>query len=388
MQLPHVTVIGGGGTGAALLHDLSQRGFPATLMERGEITSGTTGRHHGQLHSGARYAVSDREIARECYRESLILRKIAPQSLEVNYGLFVTLDEEDEAYAPRFIEACGEAGIPVREISVDEALRMEPELSPSIRRAVLVPDGTINAFRLPLSFFTAAKLRGARIMNFCRVTGITVKNGRVHDIRYRDYRSGREKTLETEWIINAAGPWTGEIASLAGIDLPVTPSPGTMVAVKGRLCNMIVSHLHPPHDGDIIVPQRRLSIIGSTQWITTDPDKAETPHDDIARLVARAGTLIPSFAAAPFHAAWTAVRPLAGRSASKALREISRDFSCIDHESDDGIAGLISVAGGKATVLRAMAEHSVDLLCKKLGLSIPCGTADEVLPVYSRYYSE
>lgn len=74
----HVLVIGGGGTGAAIIHDLMRRGYRATLVERGELTSGTTGRHHGQLHSGARYAVGDREIARECMEEVRILRKIAP----------------------------------------------------------------------------------------------------------------------------------------------------------------------------------------------------------------------------------------------------------------------------------------------------------------------
>ena len=60
----HIAVIGGGGTGAALSHDLTLRGFRVTLLERGALTSGTTGRHHGQLHSGARYAVRDPAIAR------------------------------------------------------------------------------------------------------------------------------------------------------------------------------------------------------------------------------------------------------------------------------------------------------------------------------------
>ena len=57
----HVLIVGGGGTGGALAHDLALRGMKVTLVERGEFTSGTTGRHHGLLHSGARYAVNDRE---------------------------------------------------------------------------------------------------------------------------------------------------------------------------------------------------------------------------------------------------------------------------------------------------------------------------------------
>lgn len=61
----HVLIVGGGGTGGALAHDLALRGVHVTLVERGELTSGTTGRHHGLLHSGGRYAVNDRESAVE-----------------------------------------------------------------------------------------------------------------------------------------------------------------------------------------------------------------------------------------------------------------------------------------------------------------------------------
>src|SRR6266536_4381753 len=75
---PHVLIIGGGGTGGALAHDLTLRGLRVTLVERGELTSGTTGRHHGLLHSGARYAVGDPESATECIQENRILRTICP----------------------------------------------------------------------------------------------------------------------------------------------------------------------------------------------------------------------------------------------------------------------------------------------------------------------
>ena len=57
--MEHIIIIGGGGTGAALAHDLTLRGFKVSLFERGELLSGATGRHHGLLHSGARYAVHD-----------------------------------------------------------------------------------------------------------------------------------------------------------------------------------------------------------------------------------------------------------------------------------------------------------------------------------------
>ena len=82
----HALIIGGGGTGGALAHDLALRGLRVTLVERGEVTSGTTGRHHGLLHSGARYAVKDHESAIGASRKT-ILRKIAPGTFEENDGL-------------------------------------------------------------------------------------------------------------------------------------------------------------------------------------------------------------------------------------------------------------------------------------------------------------
>jgi glycerol-3-phosphate dehydrogenase len=135
-----IIVIGGGGTGAAVLHDLTQRGFKATLLERGELTSGTTGRHHGLLHSGARYAVKDQESAVECIEENMILRKIAPEALELNEGLFVAISEEDEAYTEAFLAGCEACHIPTRVLTPKQALELEPNLNPNLRRAVQVPD--------------------------------------------------------------------------------------------------------------------------------------------------------------------------------------------------------------------------------------------------------
>ena len=114
---PHVLIIGGGGTGGALAHDLALRGIRVTLVERGEFTSGTTGRHHGLLHSGARYAVNDNESAVECIEENTLLRHIAPGSFEENDGLFVAITDEDMAYLPSFLAGCEEPGSAPRSCS-------------------------------------------------------------------------------------------------------------------------------------------------------------------------------------------------------------------------------------------------------------------------------
>ena len=90
-----VIIIGGGITGAGTQRDCAMRGLRTLLIERSDIATGATGRNHGMLHSGARYAVSDPESAAECIRENRILRQIAAHCIEETDGLFVTLPEDD-----------------------------------------------------------------------------------------------------------------------------------------------------------------------------------------------------------------------------------------------------------------------------------------------------
>ena len=107
-----VLIIGGGATGAGIARDLALRGIPSVLVEKGDLASGASGRNHGLLHSGGRYAVSDPEAARECIAENMILRKIAPHCIEETEGLFVSLPEDDLQFRDRFLRACEEARIP------------------------------------------------------------------------------------------------------------------------------------------------------------------------------------------------------------------------------------------------------------------------------------
>ena len=384
-----VCVIGGGGTGAALAYDLSLRGFSVVLVEKGELTSGTTGRHHGQLHSGARYAWADRVIARECYAETLILRKIASETIEYNGGFFIALDDGEADLVPEFLSALAESGIPSHEVATGKALETEPAMNPALKRAVWVPDGSFDAFRLPLSFFAAAARLGADIRPWCEVTGLEVRGGRVASATILDRRAEEavECRIEADFFVSATGAWAGKVAAMAGIDIPITPAPGTMVAFRGRFADMVVSRLRRPSDGDILVPQRGLSIIGSTQRVTDDPESLLPPREEIERLRQDGAALVPALATAQVHAAWSAARPLAGKPGSDDGRSISRDFAVIDHGRIDGVAGIVSVIGGKATVLRAMAEKAADAVCASLGQERACETARYSLPGWREYYA-
>ena len=384
----HVVIIGGGGTGVATMYDLAKRGFKVTLIERGELTCGTTGRHHGQLHCGARYAMGDKNIAHECLIESMILRKIAPNAIEYNMGMFVALDDNDMQYRNNFISSCLEAEIPAKEIPVSLALDYEKELNPNIKTAVIVPDGTIDPWRLVISFAASAmKTNNVDIRVYNEVIKINKESNFIKSINVKNHITNKVETIMGDLFINATGAWANQIADLVDIDLDVTPSPGTMLAAKGRIANMVVSRLHKAGDGDIIVPQRQLSIIGSTQWISDNPDIILPYKEDIEFLQKSAEAIFPNFKNLKYHTAWAAARPLFGTYSTEIdVRNLSRDFRAIDHSLSDNINNFISIIGGKATTLRAMGEIVTDMVCNKIGVEEKCTTADTPLVNYREFY--
>jgi glycerol-3-phosphate dehydrogenase len=377
-QRPHVVIVGGGGTGGALAHDLALRGVRVTLLERYGLASGTTGRHHGLLHSGARYAVNDVASAVECITENRILRRICPGSFEENDGLFVAVEEEDLAYRSRLIDACGACGIPARWLERRAALALEPGLSPWTLGAVRVPDATMDALRLPLRFFATAIANGADIRPWTEVVAVTRRGGCVDGVEVVDRPSGRRYAVGADIVVNAAGPWGEAIGRMAGVDVPVRPSPGVLVALRGRLSSMVVNRLHPSGDGDIVVPQRGLSIVGTSSWVVDDPDDITVPEDHVARMLEEGSKLLPAVRRAPIRATWAAARPLVGDRGASTGRELSRTFKCFDHAAE-GVEGLVTISGGKGTTLRGMAELAADVVVGKLGLDVACRTAETVL---------
>jgi glycerol-3-phosphate dehydrogenase len=384
----HVLIVGGGGTGGALAHDLALRGVRVTLVERGELTSGTTGRHHGLLHSGARYAVGDQESAVECIEENTILRRICPGSFEENDGLFVAIDDEDMEYLEPFLKGCAECGIPTQVLRPDEALRLEPNLNPDVKVAVRIPDGTMDAMRMPLRFFATARHNGADIRPYLEVVGLLVHDRVVSGAVVRDHVTGTEGEIHADVVVNATGPWSERIARMAGVDVPIRPSPGVLLALRGRLCNMVINRLHRSGDGDIVVPQRALSVVGTSSWTVDDPDDLDVPQDHVERMYSEGAKLIPAVRQAEFRAAWSAARPLIGaREGPSSGRELSRTFKTYDHKETDAVEGFVTITGGKGTTLRGMAELCANVICGKLGIQAECRTRETVLLPHTAYYA-
>ena len=384
MQSPQVLIVGAGSTGAATAHDLALRGFRVTVIERGEVASGTTGRNHCLLHSGGRYCVTDHESAIECIDENLILRKIMPDLLELNDGLFVAISESDLAFKERFLEGCATCHIPARDVPVKEALAMEPFLNPGVLAAIQVPDGVFEPFRFCLAFLATARLHGADVRTYSEVIGFDHSTNCVTGVKVQDRRTGKSETIGADLVVNAAGPWAAEIAAKAGVKIPEVPTAGVMVALDCRLNNMVVNRLNKPSDGDIVVPQRATSVIGTTSWVVENPDLISIPPEHVARMISQGEQLLPEVRKAPMRAKMAVARPLIARPGEDA-RQVSRTFECFDH-ANDGVNGFITIAGGKTTTARAMAERVADMVCKKFDVDTPCTTRELPLASYRLFY--
>ncbi len=386
MSKPHAIIIGAGFTGTATAHDLALRGFDVAVIERGDICNGTSGRTHGLLHSGGRYAVSDQESAIECIDENIILRKIVPQVIEPNGGLFIALNESDLEYGESFIEGCKECHIPLEELKPEQALRLEPNINPRLLTAFLIPDGTFDPLRLALSFAGTAKKNGTRFYTYTEVKSLVMDGkGNVIGVNLLDRKSNKLFELRADIVVNATGAWAGEIAKMAGASVPVKPTPGVMVAFDQRFVQRAVNRLNKPGDGDIVLPQRRMVVVGTTSFEVDNPDYIPVLKDQVKLMLERGTELVPGIANAKVRGKYMATRPLIGEGEG---RSAARTFKCYDHKEIHNIDGLVTITGGKATTLRAMAEKTADIVCTKLGIISACMTKEVPLLSYRQYYSQ
>ena len=275
-----ILVIGGGATGTGIARDLSMRGFKAILVEKADLTHGTTGRYHGLLHSGGRYVVKDPQAAKECIEENRILRKIMPQCIEDTGGFFVLTPWDDPAYVPRFLDGCHNAGIPVEEIPVTQMLRQEPLLNPRISRCFTVPDASADSFLGADLNADSARQYGAQILTYHRVIRLLTSdrevadkaNKRVVGALCHDLVKDEEVAIYADMVVNASGAWAGKIAGTAGIPLTIIGGKGVMVAMNHRIVNTVINRCKMPSDGDILVPTHTVSVIGTTDVKISDPD--------------------------------------------------------------------------------------------------------------------
>ena len=377
-----VIIIGGGVTGAGTARDCAMRGLKALLIERSDIATGATGRNHGLLHSGARYAVTDLESAEECIAENMILRNIANHCVDETEGLFITLPDDDMDYQKLFINSCRKAGIRAEAIEPKEAIRLEPSVNPSLIGAVKVPDGSVDPFRLTSSNVLDAKLYGAKVLIYSELISFIREGDTIMGVRVFNKITKSEEEYYAQITVNAAGIWGYNIAKMAGAFVNMFPAKGSLLIFGHRVNNVVLNRCRKPANADILVPGDTICLIGttSTRVPIEDIDNMYVTPSEVDILLEEGEKLAPALASTRILRAYAGVRPLVALDDDPSGRNISRGIVLLDHETRDGIKGFLTITGGKLMTYRLMAEWTTDLICKKLGNAQKCRTSVTPLP--------
>ncbi|MDE0142004.1 MAG: anaerobic glycerol-3-phosphate dehydrogenase subunit GlpA [Caldilineaceae bacterium] len=401
-----ILVIGGGATGTGVAWDAALRGFRTVLVEKRDLTHGTTGRYHGLLHSGARYVLKDPASAVECINENRILRCTHTHCIEDTSGFFVVLPEDEDDYSDRFADACRRLDIPCTELPPASALRREPLLNPRLSRVFELPDAAADSFLATHATAQAARQAGATLLPYHELTRLHLSGGAgdrtVSAATVLDTVSGEELHIEADLVINAAGAWSGQVAALAGVEVKMILGKGVMLATNARLTNTVINRCKMPGDGDILVPIHTVSVIGTTDEQVADPENLSIEQWEIDLMLTEGDKLVPGLSSSRILRAWAGVRPLyqerqppgepardnndslsddqPAQGSPQYSRDATRALALLNHQQRDGVRGFITITGGKWTTFRLMAESAVDAACGQLGVSRPCRTAATPVP--------
>ena len=379
-----ILVIGGGATGTGVAWDAALRGFRTILVEKRDLTHGTTGRYHGLLHSGARYVLKDADSAAECIRENRILRRTHTHCIEDTGGFFVVTPEDEDDYPDRFAAACHRLDIPCTEIPAASALRREPLLNPRISRVFELPDAAADSFLATHATAQAARQAGAQLLPYHELVGLHISGGDgnrvVKGATVLDAVSGEEVRIDADLVINAAGAWAGQVAALAETEVRMILGRGVMLATNCRLTNTVINRCKMPGDGDILVPIHTVSVIGTTDEQVTEPEDLRIQEREVDLMLTEGDKLVPGLSRSRILRAWAGVRPLYQENFSGDSRDATRSTALLDHRQRDGVSGFITITGGKWTTFRLMAESAVDAACAQLRVSRPCRTSQTAVP--------
>jgi glycerol-3-phosphate dehydrogenase len=201
--------------------------------------------------------------------------------------------------------------------------------------------------------------------------------------------AGEDRTIGCQWVVNAAGAWAGDVGKMAGVPLTMIAGKGVMVVMASRYVRGVINACRKPADGDIIVPQHEVAILGTTSEQVASADDISVPPADVDRMIDMCAQMVPAIASGRVLRAFAGSRPLyvaeppadgGGGGGGGDTREVSRTFTVVDHPRLDGLDNMYSIVGGKLTTCRQMAEAVVDRLAERMGVTEPCRTATEVLP--------
>jgi glycerol-3-phosphate dehydrogenase len=375
-----VLVVGGGVTGMGCALDAASRGLTVAVIEQRDIASGTSSRSSKLIHGGLRYLEQlDFGLVREALRErELLASKIAPHLVwPVPFVYPLQHRVWERAYVGAGIllydglAKLGKSTMPMhRHLSRTKLI----EAFPGIKKSAVIGGiryydaGTDDARYVTAVARTAAR-EGARILTSTRVTGFVRDNGRVNGATATCLESGREITARASVVINATGVWTDSVECLVGDEeTDVTASKGIHIVVpKDRIDSSIGFITKTKTSVLFLIPHGDFWLIGTTdtKW-DLDLDHPAASRSDVLYVLEQANRVVEvPLTENDIVGVFAGLRPLVAGTA-KSTAKASREHS-ITHPAP----GLTTIAGGKFTTYRLMAEDTVDRAFEEAGITIP-----------------
>ncbi len=378
-------VVGGGATGIGIAVDAASRGYDVLLVEQSDFGKGTSSRSTKLVHGGVRYLQQGNiTLVMEALKERGILRDNAPHLV---HDLAFIVPNYDWWEAPFYGIGlkvydllAGRYGFgPSKMLSTDETLKRIPTLKTNgLRGGVIYYDGQFDDARLLINLMRTAAEQGATLLNYAGVVAFEHDSaGFINGAVFEDQETGKEHRIKAKVVINATGPFADQLRKLDEADVPALISPSQGV-------HLVFDNSFLPGDSAIMVPHTKdgrvmfaIPYLGATLVGTTDTPISESTlepralPEEIDFILETAGLYLQK---APSRenvlSVFTGIRPLVGASDDKNTASLSRDHTILISNS-----GLLTIAGGKWTTYRQMAEDCVSHAATLAGLDArPCVT--------------
>jgi len=387
-----LVIIGGGINGAGIARDAAMRGLSVALLEKGDFAAGTSSKSSRMVHGGLRYLKTRQvHLVREALRERGVLLRIAPHLVHpFPYILPVYEGGRDSRLKLKlgllaYDLLAGLRGLEHhRALSREQLLRSEPALRPDgLRGGFRYLDCLVDDARLTLATIRSAALHGAAAVNYVVVTGLKRDAGRVTGVHFRDRLDGHTGVARGRVVVNAAGPWVDQVRAMGEAPPILRPTKGIHLVLPHSSLTLSSAVAFPTPDDRMIfaVPYGDYTYVG-----TTDTDYRDSPDDvradaaDVDYLLAAVNAVFAQANLSPSDviSVWAGVRPLVYDEGAPS--DVPRDYQ-IEMKPE----GLVTIAGGKLTTYRAMAQALVDRVLAWQGkrsarLGRACRTAQEPLP--------
>ncbi|HWT03059.1 MAG TPA: glycerol-3-phosphate dehydrogenase [Pyrinomonadaceae bacterium] len=389
-------VIGAGVNGAGVARDAAMRGLKVLVLDKGDISSGTSAWSTRLIHGGLRYLEhGEVGLVRESLRERERLLRVAPHLVRplpmlipVYKGARRGLLTVRAGMILYDLLSRGKSLERHRMLSREETRARAPGLAiESLRGAAVYYDAQVEyAERLVFENALSAARHGATIQTYSRVDDIIVEGGALRGVQYTDLINDKSHVAHARVALNVSGPWVDEVLAQSGRarERLICGTKGSHLVVdefEGAPASALYVEARADGRPFFIIPWNGAYLIGTTDLpFEGSPDEALASEEEIAYLLAETNRVIPAaqLTRDSIRYTYSGIRPLPCRTGAEPAGVTRRHF-IRDHAP--AVEGLLSVVGGKLTTYRNLSEQAVDAVFEKLGRKVPeCRTAEEPLP--------